>query len=346
MPAKQKPVENLIHLLQSNPGLKNALETSVQNAQQPDIKTLEDFYAFLDRILTHIPVEKELMPSVREFYFVISQSPGNMLKEDADFNNWINEFVEARGNFMDTPESTETLETFMKNPEYNIDDYIQGPGGWLSYNQFLARQLKPGKRPIAGRCDDSIIVSPADSEYRGQWAITDNSTITAKGITYPVTELLNGSAYEHHFKAGIFTHSFLSITDYHRFHMPVAGVIKEIKKIPARTWVNEVKKPDGPLENIDDVGFQFTHTRAYIIIDSPVGLVAVMPVGMGHISSVNITAEEGVTLMKGDEFGYFAFGGSDIIMLFQRGSVAFTAKENTHYKYGEQIARRIDNGQL
>jgi phosphatidylserine decarboxylase len=128
--------------------------------------------------------------------------------------------------------------------------------------------------------------------------------------------------------------------------MPVSGIIREIKKIPARTWVNEVKKSDGSLENIDDVGFQFTHTRAYIIIESVTGFVAVMPVGMGHISSVNITAEEGATLIKGDEFGYFAFGGSDIIMLFQQGKVAFTAKENTHYKYGEQIARRINNEQL
>ncbi len=118
--------------------------------------------------------------------------------------------------------------------------------------------------------------------------------------------------------------------------MPVSGIIKEVKKVPATTWITEEKKPDGSLENTDDVGFQFTHTRAHIIIESPVGLVAVMPVGMGHISSVVITAEEDTALVKGDEFGYFAFGGSDIIMLFEK-PVMLHAKTGTHYKQGEQI---------
>jgi phosphatidylserine decarboxylase precursor len=347
MPIKQKTVENLTHLLESKPHLQNALEASIQDAQQQDIKTLEDFYDFLEKILKHIPTEKELMPSVRKFYFIISKSPNDILRKDDSFNEWINEFVVSRGDFMDTLESTETLGTFINNPEYKIDDYIKGPSGWLSYNQFLARQLKPGKRPIEGRCDDNIIVSPADSEYKGQRSITDDSTIIVKDVTYSITDLLADSAYKEYFKGGIFTHSFLSVADYHRFHMPVGGVILEVKKIAAKTWVNEIKKADGSLENIDDVGFQFTHTRAFIVIESSIGFVIVMPVGMGHISSVNITVDEGTILVKGDEFGYFAFGGSDIIMLFQPGKVSFTAKEEQHYKQGEKIATATNyNGRL
>ena len=338
MPTKQKPVEDLIHLLESKLYLKNAVEVSIENAQQEGINTLEDFYDFLEQILKHIPTEKELMPSVRKFYFILSKSPNDILRKDESFNEWINEFVVSRGNFMDTPESTETLETFINNPEYKIDDYIKGPSGWLSYNQFLARQLKPGKRPIEARCDDNIIVSPADSEYKGQWNIKDDSAITVKGISYSITDLLGDSAYKDYFKDGIFTHSFLSVTDYHRFHTPVGGTVREVKKIPAKTWVNEIKKPDGSLENVDDVGFQFTHTRAFIVVESLIGFVIVMPVGMGHISSVMITAEEGAMLVKGDEFGYFAFGGSDIIMLFQSGKVSLTAKEKKHYRQGEKIA--------
>ncbi|OQP50113.1 hypothetical protein A4D02_27145 [Niastella koreensis] len=125
----------------------------------------------------------------------------------------------------------------------------------------------------------------------GDWPIADDSTITVKGETYDIKTLLDGSNYKEAFKEGVFTHSFLAITDYHRFHVPVAGIIREVKKIPATTWIKESKKQDGSLENTDDVGFQFTHTRAHIIMESPVGLVAVMPVGMGHISSVVITAE-------------------------------------------------------
>jgi phosphatidylserine decarboxylase precursor len=332
----QAVVQNLQVLLESNGGLKNAVIASLQQANVPGMNSLAEFYQYLDGILTHVPTEEALMPSVRMFYFVLDQSPDGILKKDAGFNAWIDEFVQARGRFLDTIESTETLDSFIKNPDYKINDYIKGPSGWLSYNQFLARQLKPGKRPVAERCNDRVIVSPADSTFMGTWKIAADSTITVKGNTYTIQTLLDESAYKDSFNGGIFTHSFLAITDYHRFHVPVGGIIKEIKKIPATTWITETKKPDGSLENTDDVGFQFTHTRAHMIIESPIGLVAVIPVGMGHISSVVITAEEEAKLVKGEEFGYFAFGGSDIIMLFEK-PVSLTAKTGTHYKQGEQI---------
>jgi phosphatidylserine decarboxylase precursor len=271
----------------------------------------------------------------------MSYSPNDILKKDKDFNQWINDFVVSRGNFLDTPESTGTLETFINNPEYKIHDYIKGPSGWFTYNQFLARQLKPGKRPVAERCNNDIIVSPADSEFKGQWSIAQDAIISIKNTNYSVADLLGESRYKYNFKNGIFTHSFLSIADYHRYHTPVGGTILETKVISATTWVTETKKPDGSLENTDNVGFQFQHTRGYIIIESTIGMVAVIPVGMGHISSVIITVEEGTALAKGDEFGYFAFGGSDIVMLFEESNIEFIAKENTHYKQGEQIARKV-----
>lgn len=337
----QRNVESLIDLLESKQHLKTAVEASLQKAKQPGIGTLGEFYDYLDGMLTHIPTESELMPSVRQFYFILSQSPDDILKKDRDFNEWIQDFTTSRGDFMDTPKSIETLESFIKNPEYKIDDYIKGPSGWHTYNQFLARQLKPGKRPVAERCNDNIIVSPADSEFRGCWPVLDDSTITVKAVNYSIAELLGDSAYKHKFKGGVFTHGFLSIVDYHRYHVPVGGIIREVKKIPATTWVTEARKEDGSLENIDDVGFQFSHTRGFIVIESAVGFVVVMPVGMGHISSVNLTVEEGATLAKGDEFGFFAFGGSDMIMLYEAGRVEFSAKEGVHYKYGEQIAKAL-----
>lgn len=338
MPSRQPITDKLISLLQSRHDLKKSVESSLHTAQQPGLETLDEFYEFLDKILTHIPNEKELMTGVREFYFVLSKSPERRLQKDEAFNKWINEFVVSRGNFLDTTESTETLQSFINNPEYHIDDYIEGPSGWLTYNQFLARQVKPGRRPVADRCNDKVIVSPADNEYKGQWKIEKDSTVSVKGSVYPVSHLLSGSKYAEAFNGGIFTHSFLSIADYHRYHTPVGGIIKEVRKIPANTWVTEMRKPDGSLENIDDVGFQFEHTRGYIIIESLVGLVAVMPVGMGHISSVNLTAEVGRTLAKGEEFGFFGFGGSDIIMLFEPGMVEMIGEVGKHYKQGEQIA--------
>jgi len=337
MALHQPLVKKLITLLQSRPDLKYALETSLVNAGLPGLTALESYFNYLDGLLTHIPDEKELMPSVREFYYVIWRSPDDLLKKDKAFNDWMNEFVVSRGDFMDSTASAETLDTFISNPEYHIEDYVKGPSGWLTYNQFLARQIKPGKRPIAAHCDDHILVSPTDGEYKGHWPIQEDSSLLVKSRQYSVKDLLGDSAYKEKFKGGVFTHTFLSVSDYHRYHVPVGGKVVEIRNIPGRTWIEESKKPDGSLENVDDVGFQFTHSRGCMIMDTAVGYVALMPVGMGHISSVNFIVDEGAVLTKGSEFGYFAFGGSDFIMLFQRDKVVLTGKEKQHYKQGEQI---------
>ena len=73
------------------------------------------------------------------------------------------------------------------------------------------------------------------------------------------------------------------------------------------------------------------------MIESPLGLVAVLPIGMAQVSSVNLTAEVGTTLHKGEEFGYFLFGGSDIIILFEPRRVRLTAEIGVHYNQGQKI---------
>jgi phosphatidylserine decarboxylase len=66
-------------------------------------------------------------------------------------------------------------------------------------------------------------------------------------------------------------------------------------------------------------------------------LVAILPIGMAQVSSVNLTVETGATLRKGEEFGYFLFGGSDIVMLFQNPRLKFGAQVGTHYLQGQKI---------
>ena len=90
----------------------------------------------------------------------------------------------------------------------------------------------------------------------------------------------------------------------------------------------------------DNAGYQFAQARALIVLDTPIGLVAVLPIGMAQVSSVIITAEVGVTLQKGEEISYFQFGGSDIIVLFESASnVSFTAEPGVHHNMGTRIAQ-------
>jgi len=162
---------------------------------------------------------------------------------------------------------------------------------------------------------------------------------------------MEGSPYRDRFINGSFMHSFLNANDYHRQHAPVGGKVLEARVIPGQVYV-EVRAvpinndPDGGyrLEGVrkfdtpDNAGYQFAQARGLVVIETPIGLVAVLPIGMGQVSSVIITAEAGVTLRKGEEISYFQFGGSDIIVLFEANSnVCFTAQPGVHYKQGVKI---------
>lgn len=135
-------------------------------------------FAAVDANMKHEPIVEELIR-------ILEVKP-----------EWTLQFAKDWGSFLDTTESAKELETFYTDPIYHIDDYVKAPSGWLTFNQFFARHVKPGKRPIDGLCDDSVIVSPADSVFQGQWKIDEDSEITVKGLKWSVHKLLDGSPFK------------------------------------------------------------------------------------------------------------------------------------------------------
>jgi phosphatidylserine decarboxylase precursor len=331
-------VDDLVQLLQARPDLRTALEGAIRTADLKGLQDMDSFLIYLDSLVTFVPTEHELAPTALKLYYIVNQAPGDQLNRDKSFSAWMKKLVEAWGQFLDTPASAAGIPSFVARPNYNIGDYFVGPGGWLTFNQFFAREVKPGKRPIAEPRNDRVIVSPADSTFAGKWDIDGNSKVTVKGITWPLAQLLDGSPYQNAFEHGIFTHSFLHPDDYHRFHVPVAGEIREVRNIHGRVYMDVVRRPDGTLDAVDGETYQLDQERGLIVIDSPeVGLVAVLPVGMCFASSVNLPVEVGARLQKGDEFGFFLFGGSDIVMLFQNKKVVIDAEVGKKYLQGQRI---------
>ena len=118
----------------------------------------------------------------------------------------------------------------------------------------------------------------------------------------------------------------------------MAGTVKEIRNISGKVYMDVSLNAEGELDVVDGDTYQFNQERGLIVIDSPeVGLVAVLPIGMAYVSSVNLTPEAGARLRKGDEFGYFLFGGSDIVMLFQDKNVVLDAEVGRKYLQGERL---------
>jgi len=333
-------VTELISLLERRPDLRDRLSEAIRLAAVNDVDSLGAFYERVNQLVTWIPVQREVVPRVLGLHYIINQAPGDGLNTDPAFSDWMGHLAKAWGEFLDTPASVEGIEPFSSLPGFNLEDYMAGPSGWRTFNQFFARELRPGKRPIAAPEDETVIVSPADAIFMGARPIGERSTITVKGAEWRISDLLAGSPYADAFRGGIYAHSFLRITDYHRYHIPVGGVIKEVRNVHGRVFLDVVRNPDGSLSSANGDTYQFNQERGLVILESPaVGLVALVPVGMSLISSVVLTPEAGASLRKGEPFGYFQFGGSDIVMLFQESKVVLEAEAGKKYLQGQRIGR-------
>ncbi|MEO0438417.1 MAG: phosphatidylserine decarboxylase [Pseudomonadota bacterium] len=331
-------VDDLVLRLDDRPQLKQLLSDAIDVADVDGVDSLEAFYSYTSELMGWVPVEREVVSRLLPLFYIANQASDDGLNKDDEFSKWLKDAVDAYGDFLDSPESAAGIESFASMPNYNLDDYFVSPSGWLTFNQFFAREMRPGKRPIAAPRDDRVIVSPADAVFMGSWPVNTDSTITVKGVNWAISDLLDGSPYQDAFKGGIYTHSFLYIDDYHRYHVPVGGTVKEIRNISGKVYMDVGVDDDGRFTVVDGETYQFNQERGLVIIDSPeVGLVAVLPIGMSYVSSVNLTPEQGATLQKGDEFGFFLFGGSDVVMLFQDHGIKLDAQVGTKYLQGQRL---------
>lgn len=331
-----RSVKALRALLQSHPDLEEALGKAIDAARMDGISTIGEFEQYINGIVRLIPTSRNIDDKLGPLYIITDIS--DTLRTSRDFENWSRDVVAEWGHFLDSPASIGGLQTFYDDPEMKLDDYFVGPSGWLTFNQFFAREIKPGKRPIAGLGDGRTVVSPADSVFKGAFAITADATLEVKGVTHRIGDLLQDSEYGHLFAGGMFTHFFLSITDYHRFHAPFAGTVVEKKLVPGFAYIGVFKRPDGSTYLTDGESYQFTQQRGVIVMETEaIGHVAILPIGMGPVSSVELTPDVGAKLHKGEELGFFQFGGSDVIVLFQKDAVNLSAEPGTHYLQGQAI---------
>ena len=357
--------EQLISIVEHDPELKALLEKSIAMCAEinPDrstnpAQTLDEYYDYLDWAATALPWQiapwteqysslyDRIDQSLNYFYWLVDQPLeeledrgyyNNTLEYHEPFRSWMILFTETYGQFLNTTDSwcDEYYQIALSNPDFQLDgDLYEDPSNWKTFNQFFARYLSdPSKRPIAEPDDASVVVSPADTQPQGVWEIDEEGMVVSddpitikSGTLRDVDTLLGPSEFKGEFAGGTFTHMFLDVNDYHRYHFPVSGTIREVLVIPGddaiggRTIYDE--KTQMYLLKANDTSWQSIETRGLVIVETDgYGLVAVMPIGMSQVSSVNFedTVKVGARVEKGDMLGCFLFGGSDIVLLFQDG---------------------------
>ena len=340
-------------------------------------QSLTEFYDFVEwssttlpRFILKLPTGSSLYDHIDQgvdyLYFLLDQPLAELegkgyyhpsLQYHEPVRSWLTEYVRTWGAFLSTPESWKPsyAEEFFADPGFGVcRDWYEAPENWKSFNDFFSRKLRCASvRPVTAAADPSIVVSPVDGHPQGVWQIDEEGYIVQKeGVRLKsryfdaIADLIGeGSAYRDAFKGGTLTHIFLDVNDYHRYHFPVDGKILEMRHIPGLTAGGGVYRFD-PAEkkyvlDCADPGWESIETRSCIILDTEAyGLAALLPIGMSQICSVNFSEglAPGVHVHKGDELGYFLFGGSDYVILFQKG-VTFTpaAEKGSHILMGEKF---------
>ncbi|MEL6560122.1 MAG: phosphatidylserine decarboxylase [Bacteroidota bacterium] len=306
-----------------------------------------------------------------QFYYLVDQKnpvTNQTMQSFPKFAEWLEKFARSWGEFLDTEASfpPSSLKSFQENSMYNYDLYANHVDSWTTFNKFFYREFNDAApvtgisplRPIVAPNDNTIIASPADCTYKMAYRINEKGDVlgldqkdTQVKLKHThtiesVSELLNNSEYASYFNGGTFVHYFLGPFDYHRFHVPVSGQILNIAAVPGKVYLDVNMTSDGQFDAPDssEGGYEFTQARGVVIMDAGgnVGKVAVIPIGMAQVSGVDMyTKLQGKSVVKGQEFGRFKFGGSDIIMLFEKSpEQLYMFKEDPghnpiHFQYGQ-----------
>jgi len=201
--------------------------------------------------------------------------------------------------------------------------------GFASWNDFFTRRFKDGARPVDFPDDDKVIVSACESlPYGISTDVHRQDRFWIKSQPYSLQDLLANDASVDQFVGGTVYQAFLSATNYHRWHSPVAGTIVRAF-VQEGTYYSEAdSEGKDAVEPMNSQSYlAHVAARAIIVIeaDDPViGLLAFVPVGMSEVSSCVIDSKvtPGYHVRKGEELGYFQFGGSTHCLVFRPGAIA------------------------
>ena len=334
------PVIELEELYKSDAGFKKTIDLMFENihplsdgSENPwSGKEFEDLLNYLNDWFYFLPGTHNGLDRIIEFSYLYYKNPFGMkfILEEPGLS-WTFKFIEERGMYMDSPESSKGIDSWFKDPSFSNEDYLNPIGGYASFNDFFTRELKPGVRPVDDVDDPSILVSPADGVVNVIANTLElNTPIPTKaGMTLSLNKLLGNSSLASNFLGGTAIALFLMPTNYHHYHAPVTGLMVESRQSVGDRLFGMPDIPDmvnkgNPGYNKDYSVFQDFKHGYFVIKTESFGHVAMVPIGLQTVGSVvfeekfkHVDQEQPVQVHKGDKLGHFAYGGSTVLLIFE-----------------------------
>jgi len=321
----------------------------IHKQYEPDVPyriyTINDMLVALDYIITRAP---EYTPSVSHsafpvsglFVYMMATKAGWDVFRNEPFNNHLRLVLKDWCNYLDSPNSLNVI-TAEKNgwlsplsvEKNNLEEFVteetklKDPKHWgyTSFNDFFHRQIISICRPLDGKGNDHVIVSANDGTvYRIAEDVKRVDDFEAKGQPYSLEDLLDDN-YVDDFVGGTIFQSFLSGNDYHRWRAPISGTVIKAEIIPGYMFSELPDEGFDPTAGTYSQGYEANvNTRGLIVIehdDPKIGKVCVIPIGITEISSIKINVPVGARVEKGEELGWFSYGGSSMALVFQKDAI-------------------------
>lgn len=217
---------------------------------------------------------------------------------------------------MDRPRTREKIAPFIEEYGLDADEFLRRPDEFANFNEFFYRQLKPAARPIDA--DPGSIVFPADGRHLCVPDLSKSDGLFVKGEMFDVRTLLAEEKLASEFDGGSLILSRLCPTDYHRFHFPVAG----IPGVPR--LINGPLFSVNPIALCQSIQILGKNKRCLTVIETEAaGKVLFLEIGATCVGGICQTFVPGEPVAKGGEKGYFRFGGSSTITIFQPDRIRF-----------------------
>lgn len=229
------------------------------------------------------------------------------------------------GKLMDKPKSAKKIQQFVEQLGIDMSESIKSVNEFTSFNDFFYRKLQPEARPI-----ESGLVSPGDGKLLAFENASRVNSFFIKGEEFTLVKYLKNEKLTQEFKDSALLILRLAPNDYHRFHFPYNGTASDSKKIKGVLFS---VSPYALLENFTKVFCE--NKREYTILNTTdKGNILLSPIGATMVGSIINTYSPNTTINKGDEMGYFAFGGSTILMLVDK----------KHFKIDSDLLENTKNG--
>jgi phosphatidylserine decarboxylase len=244
------------------------------------------------------------------------------------------------GRWQHRPRSRRSIPRFVEALGIDAEESEHPPGHYASLGEFFTRRLRPGARPVDP--DPAILVSPADARLLVVAPLEHRTTLPVKGQSLHLDQLLGGAGRAEQHLGGTALLLRLCPADYHRFHLPADGLLRDVHRIPGHLYsVSPLALASGrPV---------YCRNRRLVseLAGTPFGDLGLVLVGATLVGSIVLTCPEGQTRRKGEELGYFAFGGSSILLLLPPDAVeldqdlreASATGLETLVRMGERVGR-------